>query len=177
MKAHYSQATTFKPLSWTTADFHACHSLTFRSPVSPVKECCLLGTSPSITTEPWNQLHFKTFYLEDLSGLWPWMECLPPHICETSVCVCRSVISPTVVDLGEPPSLCLFHLQSTEVSSQRDCMCVCLIYTPITIFVGNEKEPRRCKKNRSSQIGCSKWTLPVSTAAARWGEGRAGQSH
>ena len=93
------------------------------------------------------------------------------------VCVCRSVISPVVVDLGEPPSLCLFSFQSTEISSQRDCMHVCLIYKPITIFVGNEKEPRRCKKNRSSQIGCSKWTLPVSTAAARWGEGRAGQSH
>lgn len=181
---YYSQATTFKPFSWTTAGFHACHSLTFRrtpsewGPVNPVKEwtCRPLGPSPSITTEPWNQLHFKTFYLEDLSGLWPWMECLPPHVCETNVCVweCHRSCG-CCFQRARPP--CLFRLQSTEISSQRDYMCVCLIYTPVTIFVGNEKEPRRCKKNRSSQIGCSKWTLPVSTAAARWGEGRAGQSY
>ena len=90
-----------------------------------------------------------------------------------SVCVCVCVwerhylISPAVVGLGEP-SLPLFLscLQVTEISSQRDCTHVCLIYTPVNIFVGNEKEPRRRKKNRSSQTGRSEWTLPVSTAAA-----------
>lgn len=103
------------------------------------------------------------------------------HLLNKCVCVCvcvwRGVISPVVADWFRR-TLRLFPVFSPLKFLCKGTAFVSVWYTHIHIFfIGNEKEPSRCKKNWSSQVGCLKWTLSVSTASAWWRKGSACQSH
>lgn len=143
----------------------------------------------------------------DLGVLWRNAVCLQPHLslqqrletnCISKSSICKtyqgfglernvflpmfvkqtcvwSVISPVVV--GEEHSFCLFPVLSPLKFLFKGVVFVYVSYIHINILIGNEKEPGRCKKNWSSQIGCPKRTLSVSTASAWWRKGSAGQSH